>query len=515
MCRFPNTGGLHRTLGDAPLETPTLRDPELMTRGGMLREGSVAEDAVERNSWGKSRCEQTCRFPNTRGLHRTSGDAPLETPTLRDPAVLIMCGRSGMRGGSVAEDAVERNSWGKSRCEQMCRFPNTGGLHRTSGDAPLETPTLQNPAVPVWCHVHKSNSSPSKRTQVAAVAYKHKLHESLRHSTKHKRTLNANRKCHKQNLKLKDVVVGNGPLKSNVKRLSLNYIRNNIVVCDGGATDSDAIKSRYGIHYLRIREGDLWVCDTVNASIGLHCIAPGGDKSPVFIRLPREDSIKIMKNGCGLCNAMRTCALTQPQPMSRGNLNCVFTDDGNKYCCIGAQPGRAERGVQSGLYRLKNGLPSKEWDLLHKVLKRAEYAFDRYIDTEVIRHITSARSRVHFKTMVPSPSSSSSKKHARYYNGLGFGINVYLRSHIDADFTMSIVQAHIDNHDYANDNKIICYFAFPRIGVAVALRPGDFLLFNPPHSISCRCNKEDHIYIISSYLKTAVVRGNDNSDPIV
>ncbi len=28
-------------------------------------------------------------------------------------------------------------------------------------------------------------------------------------------------------------------------------------------------------------------------------------------------------------------------------------------------------------------------------------------------------------------------------------------------------------------------FAFPRIGAAVALRPGDFLLFNPhdPHSI--------------------------------
>ncbi len=52
----------------------------------------------------------------------------------------------GMREGNVVEDAVERTSWGKSRCEWMCRFPNTGGLHRTSGDAPLETPTLQNPA---------------------------------------------------------------------------------------------------------------------------------------------------------------------------------------------------------------------------------------------------------------------------------------------------------------------------------------------------------------------------------
>ncbi len=123
----------------------------------------------------------------------------------------------------------------------MYHFPITGGLHRTSGDAPLETPTLQNP-VPVWCHIHKTNSSSSIQTQVAAVAYKQSLLDELvRHSTKHKRSLNANRKCHTQIFKLKYVVVGNGILTP--KRLSLNYIRNNIVVCNGGATDLDAIKA--------------------------------------------------------------------------------------------------------------------------------------------------------------------------------------------------------------------------------------------------------------------------------
>ncbi len=146
-----------------------------------------------------------------------------------------------MREGSVVEEVVERNSWGMSRCEQMCRFPHTGGLQSTSGDVPLEKPTLQNP-VPVWCHVHISNSSSSKQIQVAGVAYKNILHELVRHATKHRKSLNASRKCHKQILKLKDVVVGNGLLKLNVKCLSLNYIRNNIVVCIGGDTDSDAIK---------------------------------------------------------------------------------------------------------------------------------------------------------------------------------------------------------------------------------------------------------------------------------
>ncbi len=190
----------------------------------------------------------------------------------------------------------------------------------------------------------------------------------------------------------------------------------------------------------------------------------------------------------------------------------VFTENGNKYCCIVAQPGRAERGVQSGLYSLKYRFPSKEWDSIHRVLKPTEYAFDRYMDTDIIGHISCARSQVKFKTMEPSPSSTH-KNLARYYNGLGFGINVYLRSHIKWDFTMSIVQAHIDNHDYQVDDRILCYFAFPRIGTAVALRPGDFLLFNPQeqHSISSCCKSGDEIFCISSYLKTGFVGLNDNT----
>jgi hypothetical protein len=97
-----------------------------------------------------------------------------------------------------------------------------------------------------------------------------------------------------------------------------------------------------------------------------------------------------------------------------------------------------------------------------------EYAFDRYMDTDIIQHILCARSWVKFKTMEPSPLSTH-KKLARYYNGLGFGINVYLRSHINQDFTLLIVQAHINNHNYQVNERILCYFAFPRTGMAVAL----------------------------------------------
>jgi len=456
--------------------------------------GRVVEDAVERNSWGKSRSDRKCRFPNTGGLHRTSGNAPLDTQNISLNNGTIL----GSHIGPTKTHTCKINDHGSTIT------PIVGGTTLTSN--------------PSWCHVNKSNTPSSKRTRVAACAFKEKSLNSASRITKHKRHTNTKRKRYKQVKFLKEVKICNVALSRRVKIMTTDDIRRHIVVCDGGDTIDDAIQpesSSSDVHYLRIRDGDLWIADTVNATLGLRFILPG-DTTPVFLRLPRIEALGIMNDGRSICSAMKSCASTQRQSLARGTQNHVFIDNSNKYCCVGAQPGRAEKGVLSGLYRLKHGFLSNEWDSLHKILKRGEYAFDRYMDTDVIRHISCARSRVIFRTMEPSPSSSY-KKTARFYNGLGFGINVYLRSHIDRDFTMSIVQVHIDNHVYQVDDKILCYFAFPRIGLAVALRPGDFLLFNPqePHSISSRCRKEDEIFCISSYLKTDVVGLNDNSNPVV
>ena len=55
-------------------------------------------------------------------------------------------------------------------------------------------------------------------------------------------------------------------------------------------------------------------------------------------------------------------------------------------------------------------------------------------------------------------------------------------------------------------------FCFPRLGLAVALKPGDFLLVNALeyHCLSSRCNSDHNLFCVSSYLKTAIVGGNDN-----
>jgi hypothetical protein len=116
-------------------------------------------------------------------------NTPMPTHNSRQPKTNC----SMHAGRRVIENAIERNSGGKSGCEWMCRFPNTGGLHCTSGDAPLEPGVFagrsieedavgHNTHLP-WCQVSKSKSSTSRRTQVATNAYKDKPHKSARHTT--------------------------------------------------------------------------------------------------------------------------------------------------------------------------------------------------------------------------------------------------------------------------------------------------------------------------------------------
>jgi hypothetical protein len=96
-------------------------------------------------------------------------------------------------------------------------------------------------------------------------------------------------------------------------------------------------------------------------------------------------------------------------------------------------------------------------------------------------------------------------------------LKVFLRCHIDKNFTVLIVQVHLMKLCIKMMIRLVCYFAFPLIGIAVALQPGDILMFNPqePHYISLHCNKDDNKYCISSNLKTQVVGLNDNSDTVI
>ena len=65
------------------------------------------------------------------------------------------------------------------------------------------------------------------------------------------------------------------------------------------------------------------------------------------------------------------------------------------------------------------------------------------------------------------------------------------------------------------DAGVCNYFTFAEQGVAVALQPGDILLFNPvyEHCLSSRTSAYEtkDVFSLSMYLKTAIVGMNDNN----
>jgi hypothetical protein len=98
---------------------------------------------------------------------------------------------------------------------------------------------------------------------------------------------------------------------------------------------------------------------------------------------------------------------------------------------------------------------------------------------------------------------------------------VYLRTHIDINFTYSVIpiknqlvsSLQTSTQTEIQIDDVLCYFSFPRLGVTIPLTPGNFLLVNALeyHCLSSRCQSDVDIYCVSSYLKTAIVGGNDNN----
>jgi hypothetical protein len=109
------------------------------------------------------------------------------------------------------------------------------------------------------------------------------------------------------------------------------------------------------------------------------------------------------------------------------------------------------------------------------------------------------------------------------WRSLACGKNYYLNSHLDDVFLYSLttnasefgLQEDVDK--YRMDTKVCNYFTFAEQGIAVALRPGDMLIFNPRyhHCLSSRTDSYrcKDVFCLSLYLKTAIVGGNDNSQP--
>ena len=380
------------------------------------------------------------------------------------------------------------------------------------------------------CHVYKSKKSSSQRTQIGAIASR--VHSASLHC-------HAKRNCnHRRNTKIEKLhsclMYSMVPHEQRHLCWSRADLDSYCLVFDGGIHGTPelkhppmepelkrppkkktqpAAKPHQSLPWksLRISRGDLWVADTKDPHKGITYPASSGDAP--FIRIPRKAALKItrmesIEESNKFCIALKYGYDCQRGSLLRSDQKKIFSD--YKYVCMGTQPCRAKHGVRDATYH-RESMPDEQWNFVVEMMKRTETALSEYVSTDAIRDLNHARRLLKFKTMAPADGCRDHS--TKIFGGIAFGVDVHLACHTDQDYTYSVISIHIHGHQYSLHDRVVAYFCFPRLGIAVALRPGDILMFNPsePHAVSSKCRHDDTVFCVSMYLKTAVVGLNDNS----
>jgi len=367
---------------------------------------------------------------------------------------------------------------------------------------------------PPWVHVFsKSNKPSSLRTQAASIAH---IEQDFHKKARHRRNRRAKKKMRKQNKLLTEVIL---PQSFQHTLLSDSDVEKEVIVVDGGVDGNPPIRPPDGVTWrlLSVREGiQIHVQDELDPLRGLTFSRVDGVLP--FARLPRKQSLDAIQNISikELISALEVCEKLKKTPLFRSDRKRIFSDYGKRvmYTCAGVQVSRNARGVLDNNAYMDN-LSDKHLGVIMKLMRHAEYCYQTLADTEVISHVYHAKQLVPFKTM--TVKTTDDQYSLNYFGALAFGCNVFLQCHTDSDFTMSIANIHLKGKDkYEFDDPIVIYFCFPTLGIAVPLRPGDFIIFNAliPHCVSSRCREADEVMCISMYLKSSVVGLNDNLLPL-
>ncbi len=159
-----------------------------------------------------------------------------------------------------------------------------------------------------------------------------------------------------------------------------------------------------------------------------------------FIRMPWQQSL----DGIGQISmkdivcALDECEKLKKALVMRSDNKRIFGDFGMSimYTFAGVQVSRNSPEVLNWNAFMEK-LPECHWTVLMKLMRHAKHCYEFIADNEVISHMFHAKQVVPFKTMnMPSFSHTSLLK---YYGAFAFGTNLFLRCHIDSDFTMSMV----------------------------------------------------------------------------
>ena len=187
----------------------------------------------------------------------------------------------------------------------------------------------------------------------------------------------------------------------------------------------------------------------------------------------------------------------------------VMMPDGkdSNYLVIGTAPKRNGRGIRQCM----KGLDEEDMQLYMMVFatwyRRVEHCANKYLPSHLRKLLKTVGEMCNHENM-----PLGNNHHSKVWPALAVGRNIFLNVHTDADYFWTLMSVVTDECP-TTDSPIICYMCFPTLGIAVALRNGDLLLFNPliPHCVSTRCDCTKEAYCVSMYMKSLLVGGSDNS----
>ena len=233
--------------------------------------------------------------------------------------------------------------------------------------------------------------------------------------------------------------------------------------------------------------------------------------------MPRTEALKYENSGdhARLLDSFKVLSkTTQNKGVARGKKRIVAFQEGSnrKYLTPGICPLRAAPGTS---VRSLLNLNVNDHDALFCYVRKCEKLAFQSMSLETTRGFHVAKQFFPFPTF-PGRGNHDSSCHA--FSSIATAMNVCLNSHTDDDSFYGVV-TNLDADPLKSpqlDDKVTLYFTFPTLGLAVGLRPGDILVFNPAvyHSVSSHCIPNKNIWCTSLYTKNAVVGGNDNSQAI-
>ena len=252
------------------------------------------------------------------------------------------------------------------------------------------------------------------------------------------------------------------------------------------------------------------VVDEVDGCYGLS----NNDIAP-FILIPRN---QVLNCGSNDVTHQETCLTKLVHGIVSTKRGATKKAIYSHYATFGVHAKRSSPGLsfKSIEEQLKD-----DYNAIIRMIQKAEHCASSVLPNSMIQAIKRTKELYEWPTFSLT-SDGVTKKESILWSSIATSYDYTSTTHVDKDFFLSMLTVttseHLFQEKYSLRQPIALYFILPELGLAIGLRPGDHLIFNPLyyHCISTKDFSvyENPVHVTSFYLKTAVVGGNDNSNEL-